>query len=129
MPPKRTTRQGSANQLNEIADLVAQQIRAAILELITQITAGLNASNANNNVNQRNEREVPVNNKQGCSYKAFMSWKPKEFHKTEGAVGLLSWIESVESVLHISRCATNCQVEYAACQFQKRALTWWNTLV
>ena len=74
-------------------------------ELIAQITAGLNANPTNLNDNPRNDREVPTNTEGGCSYKTFMSCRPKEFHGTEGAVGLLSWIESMESVLHISRCA------------------------
>ncbi|GJZ16062.1 reverse transcriptase domain-containing protein [Tanacetum coccineum] len=53
----------------------------------------------------------------------------KEFFRTEGAVVLLSWIEGMESVLHISKCPAKCQVEFASCMLQGRALTWWNTLV
>ena len=90
MPPRRATGQGSASQPNEIADLVAQQIREAMPELIAQITAGLNANPTNPNDNPRNDREVPANTEGGCSYKTFMSCRPKEFHGTEGAVGLLS---------------------------------------
>ncbi|KAJ9567106.1 hypothetical protein OSB04_003072 [Centaurea solstitialis] len=55
--------------------------------------------------------------------------QPKEFHGTEGAVGLLTWIEGMESVLHISKCTERNKVEYAACLLQGRALTWWNTQV
>ncbi|GKA83199.1 hypothetical protein Tco_0789947 [Tanacetum coccineum] len=53
----------------------------------------------------------------------------KEFFGTEGAVGLLTWFESMESVIHISKCSTESQVEFASCMLQGRALTWWNTLV
>ncbi|GJT16713.1 hypothetical protein Tco_0875419 [Tanacetum coccineum] len=38
-------------------------------------------------------------------YKTFMASKPKEFYGTKGAVGLLSWLESVESKLSITKCA------------------------
>ncbi|GJZ70322.1 hypothetical protein Tco_0633872 [Tanacetum coccineum] len=53
----------------------------------------------------------------------------KEFFGTEGAVGLLTWFESTESVLHITKCPAESQVEFAASMLQGRALTWWNTLV
>ncbi|GKD28244.1 putative reverse transcriptase domain-containing protein [Tanacetum coccineum] len=53
----------------------------------------------------------------------------KEFFGTEGAVGLVTWFESTESVLYITKCPTESQVEFAASMLQGRALTWWNTLV
>ena len=45
----------------------------------------------------------------------------------KGDVGLLSWIESMEVVLRISKCSNDDKVEYATCLLQGRALTWWNT--
>ncbi|GJZ34312.1 hypothetical protein Tco_0580129 [Tanacetum coccineum] len=42
-------------------------------------------------------------------------------------VGLMSWIEGMESKLHISKCDGNSKVEYTACLLEGRALTWWNT--
>lgn len=62
-------------------------------------------------------------------YKTFMSCKPKEFFGTEGTIGLLSWLESMESVLRISNCPDGRQVEFASCVLHGRALTWWNNLV
>ncbi|GKA39470.1 hypothetical protein Tco_0732021 [Tanacetum coccineum] len=56
-------------------------------------------------------------------YKTFMASKPKEFYGTEGAVGLLSWFESVKSKLSITKCAEGNKVEYTACLLQDRALT------
>ncbi|GJY98830.1 hypothetical protein Tco_0516260 [Tanacetum coccineum] len=38
-----------------------------------------------------------------ASYKALRSCGPKEFFGTEGAVGLLSWLENIEFVLYISK--------------------------
>ena len=110
MPPRRSN-------ANLIAEQVAAQLNTAIPNMIAQITAGINQhgnQGNNNNINQ----EIPQpnqKNRQGCSYKNFMACKPKEFHGTTGAVGLLSWIESIESVLHISRCAEAEKVEYATC--------------
>ncbi|GJR99958.1 putative reverse transcriptase domain-containing protein [Tanacetum coccineum] len=37
-----------------------------------------------------------------------------EFFGTEGAVGLLTWFESIESVLHITKCLIESQVEFAS---------------
>ncbi|GJV24354.1 putative reverse transcriptase domain-containing protein [Tanacetum coccineum] len=53
----------------------------------------------------------------------------KEFFGTEGAFSLLTWFESIEFVLHITKCPTKSQVKFASSMLQGRALTWWNTLV
>ncbi|KAJ9536799.1 LOW QUALITY PROTEIN: hypothetical protein OSB04_un000023 [Centaurea solstitialis] len=111
MPPRR--------QDPELARLVSEQVMASLPNIVSQVAAGFNA-NQNNNQGAR-ERD--------CTYKTFRSCNPKEFHGTEGAVGLLAWIESMESVLHISKCLERNKVEYAACLLQGRALTWWNTQV
>ncbi|GJW89377.1 putative reverse transcriptase domain-containing protein [Tanacetum coccineum] len=52
----------------------------------------------------------------------------KEFFGTKGAVGLLTWFESTKSVLHITKCPAESQVEFAASMLQGCTLTWWNTL-
>ncbi|KAD6454231.1 hypothetical protein E3N88_08937 [Mikania micrantha] len=43
-------------------------------------------------------------NHKGCSYKSFVSCKSKDFHGMEGAIGILEWIEKMESVISISYC-------------------------
>ncbi|KAJ9556981.1 hypothetical protein OSB04_011595 [Centaurea solstitialis] len=111
MPPRR--------QDPDLARLVSEQVMASLPNIVSQVAAGFNA-NQNNNQGAR-ERD--------CTYKTFRSCNPKEFHGTEGAVGLLAWIESMESVLHISKCLERNKVEYAACLLQGRSLTWWNTQV
>ncbi|GJY70313.1 hypothetical protein Tco_0474016 [Tanacetum coccineum] len=75
--------------------------------------------------NRANQGDVT----QSCSYKTFRSCGAKEFFGTEGAVVLLTWFESVESVLHISKCPAESQVEFVSCMLQGCALTWWNALV
>ncbi|KAJ9544262.1 hypothetical protein OSB04_023969 [Centaurea solstitialis] len=111
MPPRRED--------PELARLVSEQVIASLPNIVSQVAAGFNA-NQNQNHEHR-ERE--------CTYKSFRSCNPKEFHGTEGAVGLLTWIEGMESVLHISKCTEGNKVQYAACLLQGRALTWWNTQI
>ncbi|XP_024964118.1 uncharacterized protein LOC112504408 [Cynara cardunculus var. scolymus] len=112
MPPRRED--------PEIARLVSEQIIAALPNIVSQVAAGLNANQANNHGTTANR---------DCTYKGFRACNPKEFHGTEGAVGLLTWIEGMEFVLHISKCAEGSKVEFAACLLQGRALTWWNTQI
>ncbi|XP_024990677.1 uncharacterized protein LOC112524966 [Cynara cardunculus var. scolymus] len=135
MPPIRSAHNMRGNpesQTPDIAQLIAQQIQETVPTIVAQVTAGINASqwseggpSIENLVREENRNT----NDRGCSYKTFMSCKPKEFHGKEGAIGLLSWIENMESVLHISRCSDDCKVKYATCQLQGRALTWWNIQV
>ncbi|KAJ9542437.1 hypothetical protein OSB04_028943 [Centaurea solstitialis] len=111
MPPRRED--------PNLARLVSEQVMASLPGIVSQVAAGLNTNQKNNQGTR--ERD--------CTYKSFRSCNPKEFHGTEGAVGLLAWIEGMESVLHISKCLERNKVEYAACLLQGRALTWWNTQV
>nr|GEX55608.1 hypothetical protein [Tanacetum cinerariifolium] len=62
-------------------------------------------------------------------YQTLRASGAKEFFRTEGVVGLLTWFESIKAVLHITKCPTENQVEFASSRLQGRALTWWNTLV
>ena len=63
---------------------------------------------------------------QGCSHKTFMNTKPHPFNGTEGVVGLRRWLEKMEQVFGITRCAEQDKVMFAASTFEGRALTWWN---
>ncbi|GKA00562.1 hypothetical protein Tco_0673112 [Tanacetum coccineum] len=65
-------------------------------------------------------------NVQGCSHKTFMNGKPHSFNGTKGVVGLRCWIEKVEQVFQISKCAEQDKVIFAASTFEGHALTWWN---
>ncbi|KAJ9561552.1 hypothetical protein OSB04_006712 [Centaurea solstitialis] len=114
MPPRRED--------PELARLVSEQVLASLSSIVSQVAAGLNANRENN------PGPDAIRNRE-CTYKSFRSCNPKEFHGTEGAVGLLTWIECMESVLHINKCTEGNKVEYAACLLQGRALTWWNTQV
>ncbi|GJR59656.1 putative reverse transcriptase domain-containing protein [Tanacetum coccineum] len=89
--------------------------------------AGRPRRNTANNTNPPNETTDEAT--PSCSIKTFRASGAKEFFGTEGAAGLLTWFESTEFVLHISKCPAESQVEFVASMLQGRALTWWNTLV
>nr|GEX45389.1 hypothetical protein [Tanacetum cinerariifolium] len=55
-----------------------------------------------------------------------MNEKPHPFNGKEGVVGLRGWIEKIEQVFEISKCAEGDNVMFAASTFEGRALTWWN---
>ncbi|GJW07966.1 putative reverse transcriptase domain-containing protein [Tanacetum coccineum] len=55
-----------------------------------------------------------------------MNEKTHPFNRTEGVVGLRCWIEKVEQVFEICKCAEEDKVMFAASTFEGRALTWWN---
>ncbi|KAD6795770.1 hypothetical protein E3N88_06666 [Mikania micrantha] len=65
----------------------------------------------------------------GCSFKAFLSCHPHKFQGTEGAVGLLRWIEKLGSVFSMSECSEESRVKYATGTLEGPGLTWWNTHV
>nr|GEX75340.1 putative reverse transcriptase domain-containing protein [Tanacetum cinerariifolium] len=66
---------------------------------------------------------------QGCSYKTFMNGKPHVFNGTEGVVGLRRWIEKVEQVFEICKCAEEDKVMFASSTFEGHALTWGTLLL
>ncbi|GJR85477.1 putative reverse transcriptase domain-containing protein [Tanacetum coccineum] len=116
----RSTRSNTANNTNppnEIADEVTRQLNITFPNLLTQLVQALGG-------NQANQKDVA----QICSIKTFRASSVKEFFSTEGAVGLLTWFESIESVLHITKHPAKSQVEFTSSMLQGRALTWWNTL-
>nr|GFC44377.1 hypothetical protein [Tanacetum cinerariifolium] len=64
-----------------------------------------------------------------CSFVDFMKCSPITFHRNEGAVCLIRWIEKTEMVFTMSKCTEANKVVYAAATFQDQALTWWNSQV
>ncbi|KAD5960467.1 hypothetical protein E3N88_11939 [Mikania micrantha] len=51
---------------------------------------------------------------------------PPKYAGTEGATGLLQWLESIEDILDFTGCPENLKVKMALSAFHKGALTWWN---
>ncbi|GKB00450.1 putative reverse transcriptase domain-containing protein [Tanacetum coccineum] len=105
-----STRSNTANNTNppnETTDEVARQLNTALPNMLTQLVQALIG-------NRANEREVT----QSCSIKTFRASGAKEFFGTEGAVDLLTWFESIESVLHITKCPAESQVEFVSNMLQ-----------
>ncbi|GJS34336.1 putative reverse transcriptase domain-containing protein [Tanacetum coccineum] len=80
-----------------------------------------NGSHSSHGDNQRNVQTV-----RPYFYTDFMKCQPLNFKGTEGMVGLIWWIEKMESVFNISGCAIKNQVKFATCTLLGAALTWWN---
>nr|GEV00518.1 putative reverse transcriptase domain-containing protein [Tanacetum cinerariifolium] len=98
--------------------------RAAMEKLIADRVAEAIAEHEQNRPNPANARGS--GNVQGCSHKTFISGKPHPFNGTDGVVGLRRWIEKIEQVFEISKCAEGDKVMFAASTFEDHALTWWN---
>ncbi|GJV54193.1 hypothetical protein Tco_1449934 [Tanacetum coccineum] len=91
----RSTRSNTTNNTNppnETADEVTRQLNTALPNLLTQLVQALGG-------NRTNQREVT----QSYSIKTFRDYGAKEFFGTKGEVGLLTWFESIEYVLHITK--------------------------
>nr|GEU70394.1 reverse transcriptase domain-containing protein [Tanacetum cinerariifolium] len=110
----------------ELEDTCASDLQNIIPQIVTQVTISVNNANANcGNGNGRNEND----GNDGCSYKEFLAYKPRDFNRKGGAIVLTRWIEKMESVMDNSGCDCNQKVKYATSLFINMALTWWNTQV
>nr|GEX55501.1 hypothetical protein [Tanacetum cinerariifolium] len=65
---------------------------------------------------------------QECTFAYFMECIPITFHRNEGAVGLIRWIEKSEMVFNVSKCTEANKVVFAAATFQDWAMNWWNSV-
>nr|GEV48636.1 hypothetical protein [Tanacetum cinerariifolium] len=61
-------------------------------------------------------------NVKGCSYKTFMNRKPHHLNGMKGVVGLSRWIEKVEQVFEISKCAEEDKVMFATSTLRETIL-------
>ncbi|GKD49177.1 hypothetical protein Tco_1278153 [Tanacetum coccineum] len=135
MPPRQMRR-------NVVERLVTDRVAAAIAKYeLKRANARGNAGgnvigNARGNVGGNAGGNVGGNTGgnvapevRGCMYKTFLGCNPLTFNGTEGAIGLSRWIEKLESVFQISKCANKDKVKYGAYTLQGRALTWWNRYV
>nr|GEW72862.1 putative reverse transcriptase domain-containing protein [Tanacetum cinerariifolium] len=102
----------NTNPPNETTDEVARQLNTALLNLLTLLIQALRGKRAN-------QRDVA----QSCSIKTFRASSAKEFFGTECVLGSITWFESIEFVLGITKCLAKSQVEFVASMLQGRALT------
>ncbi|KAK1427869.1 hypothetical protein QVD17_16567 [Tagetes erecta] len=141
-PQRRSARQstGSDDPMSPAAieQLIAQRVASALAQYEANRNGnggsgsgtgdGAGGSGTRGNPNGNGSGDTGHTQK-GCSYKTFMSCNPRTFNGTEGAVGVVRWIEKTESVLDISNYADDCMVKYATCTLTDKALTWWNSQV
>ncbi|GJS83579.1 hypothetical protein Tco_0750120 [Tanacetum coccineum] len=89
---------------------------------------GINRSRNNNTTNdiiQEDDRNANLGNgRNGCSYKEFVTCKPKDFDGKGGAVAYIRWVEKMEAIQDINGCGDNQKVKYSAGSRTGRALTW-----
>ncbi|KAI3742419.1 hypothetical protein L1987_60101 [Smallanthus sonchifolius] len=140
MAPKRRTTRNTTGDNNEtispnVKQLIAQRVAAAMQQYEANRnsgggngsgTGGGGAGGSGTAGGSGGSGDAPIRK---CSYKAFLSCKPRNFNGTEGAVGLMRWIEKMESVIDISECTADCMVKYSTCSLTDKALTWWNSQV
>ncbi|GJS80025.1 putative reverse transcriptase domain-containing protein [Tanacetum coccineum] len=110
MPPRKVRRTTSPrrSRRDAVERLIADRVAEAINE------------HERNRPNPANARGTV--NVQSCSHKTFMNGKPYPFNGTEGGVGLRRWIEKLEHVFEICKCAEEDKVMFTT--FEGYALTW-----
>ncbi|KAI3819709.1 hypothetical protein L1987_13557 [Smallanthus sonchifolius] len=91
MPPRR-----DPTEINEIAAIITRQLRDVLPEMVTQVSNSL-----------RNTGGSRADNNNTDHYKKFTNSKPADYNGTEGATGLLQWIEKVESALDMAESPEN----------------------
>ncbi|GJV11054.1 reverse transcriptase domain-containing protein [Tanacetum coccineum] len=110
-----------AKEVSEVAKEVVE-----VTERIEGIIGSQNGDAADDSIHE--ERNVNVGNvRNGCSYKEFVAYKPKEFDGMGGAVAYIRWVEKMESVQDMSGCIDHQKVKYTAGLLTGKALTWWNS--
>ncbi|KAD5317282.1 hypothetical protein E3N88_17228 [Mikania micrantha] len=126
-------------QKAELKEIIAKEIKDAIPTIIAAMKNNENSNPENTvtkakEVSGSNNENIEVSSlkrfkTEGCSYNTFQSCKPPEFAGTEGAVVALRWLEKIEAVLAISKCAEEDMVLYASNSFKDGALEWWNSII
>ncbi|GKB24927.1 hypothetical protein Tco_0864328 [Tanacetum coccineum] len=113
MPPRRLKKKSVKRLVEKRVAKAIEEYEKTRANLDNIGSSGGNSENAGRTVNV-----------QGCSHKTFMNGKPYPFKGTESVVGLRRWIEKVEQVFEICKCAEEDKVMFAASTFEGRALTW-----
>ncbi|KAJ0508599.1 hypothetical protein HanIR_Chr11g0519021 [Helianthus annuus] len=65
----------------------------------------------------------------GCTYKYFVSCKPRDFAGEKGAVDCMTWLDEMDTVVDISGCAEKDIVKFVSQSFKGEALAWWKSLI
>ncbi|KAF5786109.1 putative nucleotidyltransferase, Ribonuclease H [Helianthus annuus] len=65
----------------------------------------------------------------GCTYKYFVSCKPRDFTGEKGVVDCMTWLDEMDTVVDISGCAERDIVKFVSQFFKGEALAWWRSLI
>ncbi|XP_021994492.1 uncharacterized protein LOC110891130 [Helianthus annuus] len=65
----------------------------------------------------------------GCTYKYFVSCKPKDFNGEKGDIDCMCWLDEMETMVDISGCAKEDTVTFVSQSFKGETLTWWKTMI
>ena len=77
----------------------------------------------------RDREYTDASNAKGCTYKYFVSCKPREFTGEKGAVDCITWLDEMDTIVDISGCAEKDVVKFVSQSFKGEALAWWRALV
>ncbi|KAF5813338.1 putative nucleotidyltransferase, Ribonuclease H [Helianthus annuus] len=77
----------------------------------------------------RDREYTDASSAKGCTYKYFVSCKPREFTGEKGAVDCITWLDEMDTIVDISGCAARDVVKYVSKSFKGEALAWWRALV
>ena len=130
MPPRRSPRHATPITPIPSPQIDAATLNAAVAEAVATAMAQYHSTSTGGGEapTDSTQGEVPV--RQGeFSYKDFTRCQPLSFKGTEGVIALLQWFEKTESVFEICLCPEGSKVKFAACTFDGKALTWWNSHV
>ncbi|KAD7117165.1 hypothetical protein E3N88_04433 [Mikania micrantha] len=108
--------------------LDAAVIKMMVDRRVNKAIADYEASRQHSETSGNNNGSNGSNGK-GCSFKSFLNCHLHKFKGTEGAVGMLRWVEIVESVFAMCECAEENRIKYATGTLEGPAITWWNTHV
>ncbi|KAJ0470044.1 putative retrotransposon gag domain-containing protein [Helianthus annuus] len=87
-------------------------------------------NHSSNENSVRREREyTDASRARGCTYKYFVSCKPRDFTGEKGAVDCMTWLDEMDTVVDISGCAERDVVKFVSQSFKGEALAWWRALV
>ncbi|KAJ0854279.1 putative nucleotidyltransferase, Ribonuclease H [Helianthus annuus] len=86
-------------------------------------------SSNENSVRPKEKVFTDASHARGCTYKYFVSCKPRDFTGEKGAVDCMTWLDEMDTVVDISGCAERDVVKFVSQSFKGEALAWWRSLV
>nr|GFA96187.1 hypothetical protein [Tanacetum cinerariifolium] len=109
MAPRRTTRSTANHKIINATSVTNAQLQAMIDQGVTAALAARDALRSTNGDDSHNSGIGVRRTKRAtreCTYIDFLKCQPLPFKGTEGVASLSQWCERMESVFHISNCAT-----------------------